>query len=163
MDLLQKQNLLLIVRALYFCLEEQWAKMGKMFNITPAQQHILFLLSTNNRSLTPTLISELGCWHISTVTRLLQPLLEKGFITITVDPVKPKYKKVTITNEGLSMLARIVDSVKNNDSFPIDLTHLPESDLAQFLTLGKNILDLQKGEDFKVNVLDARMEGMDYA
>ena len=145
MDLLQKQNMLLIVRALYFCLDEQWAKLGRMFNITPAQQHILFLLSTNKRSLTPTLISVLGCWHISTVTRLLRPLEEKGFVTITVDQARPKYKKVTLTHNGMAMLVRIVDSAKNDECFPLDLSHLPNTDLVQFLTLGKRILDLQKG------------------
>lgn len=163
MDLLLKQNMLLMVRALFFCMEEQWEKLGRNFDLTPAQQHILYLLSTNERTLSPSQISELGCWHASTVTRLLRPLEAKKFIEINVDKTKPKFKKVTITNEGLSILEKIVATVKNLDDFPFSLLHLSDAEVIQFLKIGYRIIDEHKGEDFKCKVLEARMEGMDYA
>lgn len=163
MDLLQKQNILITIRALYFSLEEHWAKLGRAFDLTPAQQHILFLLSSNNGSLTPTQISQLGCWHCSTVTRLLQPLRTKGYITLTVHPIKPRYKRVTLTSDGTEILKRVVDSVKKLDSFPLNLSTLSEKDLIQFLKIGQQILITHKGAEFKEKVLEAKMEGMDYA
>ncbi|WP_404328757.1 MarR family winged helix-turn-helix transcriptional regulator [Mesobacillus maritimus] len=163
MNLLQKQNILLTVRALYFCLDEHWAKLGRTFNLTPAQQHILFLLSTNNGTLTPSQISQLGCWHCSTVTRLLRPLEKKGYITLSVHPLKPRSKRVTLTHDGTEALKRVVEFVKKMDSFPFNLTHLPEKELIQFLKTGQQILTAHKGVEFKEKVLEAKMEGMDYA
>lgn len=163
MDLSVKQNTLLMVRALYFCLEEGWAKLGKTFDLTPAQQHILFLLSTNNKSLTPTRISDLGCWHVSTVTRLLRPLENKGYILITVDQSRPRYKKVTITNEGMAILEKIVESVKKIENFPLNLSQLSNEEINQFINIGKKILEVHKGEDFRLKVLEAKLEGLDYA
>ncbi|SEM12667.1 DNA-binding transcriptional regulator, MarR family [Mesobacillus persicus] len=163
MDLSVKQNTLLMVRALYFCLEEGWAKIGKTFDLTPAQQHILFLLSTNNKSLSPTRISDLGCWHLSTVTRLVRPLESKGYILITTDQSRARYKKVTITNEGMAILMRIVESVKKVDNFPLNLSHLSNEEINQFINIGKKILEIHKGEDFKLKVLEAKLEGLDYA
>jgi MarR family transcriptional regulator, protease production regulatory protein HPr len=162
MDLLQKQNMLLTVRALYFSLEEHWAKLGRSFDLTPAQQHILFLLSTNKGTLTPTQISQLGCWHCSTVTRLLRPLETKGYITLSVHPLKPRCKKVTLTSDGTEVLKKVVDSVKKMDSFPFNLSNLSERDLRQFLKTGQQILIAHKGAEFKEKVLEAKMEGMDY-
>lgn len=163
MDLSVKQNTLLMVRALYFCLEEGWAKLGKTFDLTPAQQHILFLLSTNNKSLTPTRISDLGCWHVSTVTRLLRPLENKGYILITVDQSRPRYKKVTITNKGMAILEKIVESVKKIENFPLNLSQLSNEEINQFINIGKKILEVHKGEDFRLKVLEAKLEGLDYA
>jgi MarR family transcriptional regulator, protease production regulatory protein HPr len=163
MDLFQKQNILLTIRALYFSLEEHWAKLGRSFDLTPAQQHILFLLSSNNGSLTPSQISQLGCWHCSTVTRLLRPLETKGYIILSVHPLKPRYKKVTLTSDGNEILKRVVDYVKKMDSFPFNLSNLSETDITQFLKTGHQILIAHKGVEFKEKVLEAKMDGMDYA
>jgi MarR family transcriptional regulator, protease production regulatory protein HPr len=163
MDLLQKQNILLTIRALYFSLEEHWAKLGRPFDLTPAQQHILFLLSTNSGSLTPSQISQLGCWHCSTVTRLLRPLETKGYITLSSHPIKPRSKRVTLTSDGIEILTRVVESVKKMDSFPFDLSLLSNKELVQFIKTGQQILANHKGLEFKEKVLEAKMEGMDYA
>lgn len=163
MKLKFKQNILLMVRALYFCMEKEWAELGMKYNITPAQQHILFLLSTNKKTLTPTQISELGCWHTSTVTRLLKPLQSKEFITVSADKKHLKYKKVTITQEGEIMFQKLVNSFKEMERFPFDMRHISEEEIIQFLNCGQSILDVHKGEDFKKRVINAQIEGLDYA
>lgn len=162
MSLLIKQNLLLTVSALYFCMEEQWEKVGRKFNITPAQQHILFLLLSNNKKLTPSQISKLGCWHLSTVTRLLKPLQMKGYIVMFRDDKQPKFKNVQITEKGESLINQIVDFVKDINRFPLDISPLFEEELIQFLCCGQKILDLHKGSDFKDKVLQAKMAGLNY-
>ena len=161
MNFFMKQRMLLSVRALYFCMEEQWSELGKKHNITPAQQHILFLLAVN-KSLTQSQISELGCWHISTVTRLLKPLKDKGLITVSPDRNLRRYKNVFITNAGESLLLNVVNSVKEMEHFPFPGNHLSESELIKFLEYGQSILDEIKGKSFGIKVINAKLEGVDY-
>ncbi|WP_096200822.1 MarR family winged helix-turn-helix transcriptional regulator [Bacillus sp. FJAT-45350] len=163
MRLMLRQQLLLMIRALYFCMEEKWEKVGKQFNITPAQQHILFLLSTSEGELTPTEISQLGCWHNSTVTRLLKPLLEKELITITVDKDKPRFKYVSLLTKGEEVLLEIVNLVSEMKEFPCAVDHLSEEEISDFLEYGQSILKVHKGKEFTENVIGAQMKGHDYA
>ncbi|MGJ9385982.1 MarR family transcriptional regulator [Salipaludibacillus sp. CF4.18] len=126
MNLLLKQQMLLMIRALYFCMENKWSEIGKEFNISPAQQHILFLLSTNNNELTPTKIGELGCWHPSTVTRLLKRLEKSRFILVKTNKNQPRFKIVSMTNAGKEKLEQLLDTVKLMEQFPLDMRHLSE-------------------------------------
>lgn len=162
MDLFIKQNLLLMVRALYFCQEERWAELGKKFDITPAQQHILYLLSTNKEALTPTRISELGCWHNSTVTRLLKPMKERALIRIETDHKQPRYKVVSLTPEGSQLLNDIVEEVRVMEDFPFDMAGFQKEEVRFFLECGQRILDIHKGNEFKEMVIQAHMEGVNY-
>lgn len=163
MNIKMKQELLLMVRALYFCLEEQWSNLAKKHDISPAQQHILFLLSTNNKTLTPTVISELGCWHLSTVTRLLKPLQAKRFISISINPKKKKQKQVCITEKGEQLLSKLAHSAAEDEFFPLQVNHLTEDEINCFFKSGKKILHRHKGEQFNEKVLNARIDGFDYS
>ncbi|MFG6117817.1 MarR family winged helix-turn-helix transcriptional regulator [Thalassobacillus sp. B23F22_16] len=158
-----------MIRALYFCMEEQWAELGRRYDITPAQQHILFLLSTNQNVLTPTEIGELGCWHNSTVTRLLKPLKERGLIRIGIDKEKPRFKKVEITPEGSVLLKQLVGAVKDIENFPCDTSCLSKEEIVNFLAYAQKILDVNIGEPFKQKVINGRIglgerteEALDY-
>ncbi|MFD2680308.1 MarR family winged helix-turn-helix transcriptional regulator [Bacillus seohaeanensis] len=157
-----KQNAVLMVRALYFCMEQKWAELAKTYNISPAQQHILFILSTNNQTLTPSEISEIGCWHLSTVTRLLKPLRERGFITINQDPNRNRYKKVTITSSGGEIFQKIIGAILEKDFFPFEMNSLSEEELESFLRVGQKILDTNKGESFREKIFNAKIDGIDY-
>ncbi|WP_078380626.1 MarR family winged helix-turn-helix transcriptional regulator [Sutcliffiella halmapala] len=140
MDLLLKQNLLLMIRALYFCVEEKWAELGKNHNISPAQQHVLFLLySSKSKILSPSELSDLGGWHISTVSRLIKPMENRGFITITPDK-RPKYKEVKITDSGMILLQDLISEVDKISTFPLDISHLTESEVESFLHVIQKIL-----------------------
>jgi DNA-binding MarR family transcriptional regulator len=161
MKFLIKQKMLLMIRALYFCMEEQWSQLGKEHNISPAQQHILFLLSVNS-PLTPTQISELGCWHISTVTRLLTPLEVRGMVRISPDTIQRKFKKVSITNEGEQLFQKLVASVQEMDHFPFPMNHLSEKEIVSFLEYGQSFLDVMKGKSFGSKVINAKIAGVDY-
>jgi DNA-binding MarR family transcriptional regulator len=162
-NILLKQKTVLIVRALYFCMERKWAELEKKFNISSAQQHILFLLSTNKNVLTPTQISELGCWHTSTVTRLLKPLQKKGFINVTTNKKQSRYKIVTITAEGKDILDKLMDAARDMEQFPFDTRHLSEEEVVKFLEYGQSILDIQKGNDFIEILMNAKVQDYDYA
>jgi MarR family protease production transcriptional regulator HPr len=151
-----------MIRALYFCMEEQWADLGKKHNISPAQQHILFLLSTNKNALTPTQISELGCWHNSTVTRLLKPMQESGIINVKTDKKQSRYKRVTLTADGQLLLDSLISSAKGMERFPLDMSHLSKREVISFLELGQSILDVHKGLDFKNKVINAQIRDCDY-
>lgn len=163
LNLLLKQQMLLMVRALYFCMENKWALLGKEYNISPAQQHILFLLSINNNELTPTKIGELGCWHVSTVTRLLKQLQKNGFIDVKAKENQLRFKMVSMTNEGKQLLKLLLDTAKSMEQFPFDMSHLSEEDVLNFLECGKSILDVHKGENFRKNVISAKVDDYDYA
>lgn len=163
MNILLKQQTLLVIRALYFCMEKKWAELEKKFKLTPAQQHILFLLGTHNQKITPTQISVLGCWHPSTVTRLLKPLKEKGLVEITANKKQLRYKFVAISKSGKEVLDQIMDEVKEMEQFPLNLSHLSENELMSFLEYGQKIAGVQKGDAFRKMLIDARVENYDYA
>ncbi|WP_394234377.1 MarR family transcriptional regulator [Niallia oryzisoli] len=156
-----KQQMVLVIRALYFCMAEQWSELGKKHNISPAQQHILFLLSVNP-SLTPTQISQLGCWHISTVTRLLKPLENNGLISISPDTIQRKCKKVSISEEGKKLITHVLQSAQQLEHFPFPMDHLSETEIVNFLECGHRILEVLKGKDFYKKVINAQVEGFDY-
>ncbi|MDQ0254486.1 DNA-binding MarR family transcriptional regulator [Evansella vedderi] len=162
MNLHLKQQTVLIVRALYFCMEKNWTDLEKKYKISPAQQHILFLLSTNKNALTPTQISELGCWHISTVTRLLKPLQEKDFINITTNKKQARYKIVTISDKGEQMLNKLMNTFRDMEKFPFDMKYLSEEEMKKFLEIGQRILDIHKGEGFVNWVMNAQVKDYDY-
>ncbi|RSK28831.1 MarR family transcriptional regulator [Bacillus sp. HMF5848] len=162
MNFYLRQQMLLTVRALYFCMEHNWSELGRRFEISPAQQHILFLLSTHNNTLTPTQIGELGCWHISTVTRLLKPLQQKELVTVKKDKNTSKYKIVSMTVDGKKLINSLFDAAKTMELFPFDLRYLSEEEVLSFLECGKKILDVHKGENFRFNVISAKVEGGNY-
>ena len=162
MDLFLRQQLILMIRALYFDMENKWAEIGREFNLSPAQQHILFLLSTNDNKLTPTKIGELGCWHNSTVTRLINRLEEKGFIYVETKRNHLGFKIVSITQKGKEMLKKIIEKVKLTERFPFDMRHLSDNEVMSFLEVGNSILDIAKGKEFRNNVINAQIEDCDY-
>ncbi|GAA0344162.1 hypothetical protein GCM10008967_38240 [Bacillus carboniphilus] len=163
MDVLFKQKMLLIIRALYFCMEDNWSLLERKFQVTPAQQHILFLLSTNKSELTPTQISELGCWHISTVTRLLKPLKESGLVEVSVNKDRPRFKRVMLTDSGKKLIIQLMDEFKEMEQMPLQIGDLSEEELATFLEIGEKILGVHKGENFMNMLVQARVENYDYA
>lgn len=157
-----KQDVVLMVRSLYFCMEEQWAELARIYGISPAQQHILFILTTNQKNLTPSEISEIGYWHISTVTRLLKPLKDRGFIAVNQDPKRNRYKIVTITSLGEEMFQKIINSIIAKDFFPFKMKFLTEGELESFLKVGQKILDTNKGASLREKIFNARIEGVNY-
>ncbi|WEG13274.1 MarR family transcriptional regulator [Pullulanibacillus sp. KACC 23026] len=162
MNFSYKQDLVLMVRSLYFCMEEQWAELARIYDISPAQQHILFILTTNQKTLTPSEISEIGYWHTSTVSRLLKPLKDKGFITVNQDPKRNRYKQVTITPTGEEIFQKIIKTITTKDFFPFKMSFLTEQDLENFLKVGQKILDTNKGVSLRKKIFNAKIEGVNY-
>lgn len=163
MNLLVRQQLLLMIRALYIDMESKWTEIGKKYNVSPAQQHILFLLSTHDNELTPTRISELGCWHNSTVTRILNRLQKNGYIYVKTQRNHLGFKVVSMTEEGKWVLEKLIEKVQSMEQFPFDMRTLSNEEVLSFLDYGIRILDVQKGEGFKNEVLTVQVEGCDYA
>ncbi|WP_102346659.1 MarR family winged helix-turn-helix transcriptional regulator [Bacillus sp. Marseille-P3661] len=157
-----KQQIVQMVRTLYFCMEAHWAELGKQYDISPAQQHILFILITNGKTLTPSEISELGCWHISTITRLLKPLKERGFVTIEKDPNRSKFKNVTLTPTGENLFHKIIETIAEDDSFPFMMGHLTDEELDEFLHYGQKILNENKGKALCKKLFSAKIDGINY-
>ena len=143
-------------------MEKNWAELEKKFNLSPAQQHILFLLSTNNNELTPTQISELGCWHLSTITRLLKPLKDKGLVQVVANVELQRYKRVLLTEKGKELILMLMNSFRDMEQLPFQLDDLSESELESFLAYGEKLLGIQKGEAFIKKLLNARVENYDY-
>ncbi|MCP8968606.1 MarR family winged helix-turn-helix transcriptional regulator [Ectobacillus ponti] len=161
MDLGTRQQLVLMVRALYFCMTEEWEEAGRSYGLSSAQQHLLFLLATADRPQTPTDISRHGCWHISTVTRLLKPLQARGLLRVYVHPENAKYKQVELTGEGRAMFGQFAKSIEHTEAFPSDFSMLTEEEAKLFLDLGSMLIRAKKGAPF-VERLKARVSGLDY-
>jgi len=125
---------------------EQWACINKEHGISSAQQHLLFILSTHEKPLTISEISNLGCWHLSTVSRLLQPLIRENYIN--VQKSKTKWKYVSITNKGLEKLREIAEQVFALWECPFDFTNIEQNDVKIFIEKGLKILSNFKEEEF---------------
>lgn len=145
MDISLNRQIVLMIRALYFSITEEWADVVKKYNLSSAQQHLLYILSSSVEPLTITEISQLGCWHISTVTRLLQPLLNAGYISITNGKGKSKY--VRLTESGKLKLKSIAEDVFQRDNFPLNFEGITNECLEQFAKIGMQIIKNQKGKD----------------
>ncbi|NRD80868.1 MarR family transcriptional regulator [Bacillus sp. BRMEA1] len=146
MEIELNKQAVLTIRGLYFCIVEQWACINKVHGISSAQQHLLFILSTHEKPLTISEISNLGCWHLSTVSRLLQPLIRENFVT--VQKCKTKYKYVSITNQGFEKLKEIAKQVFPLKEFPFDFSDIEQEEVQIFIEIGLKILKNFKGEEF---------------
>lgn len=162
MELLARQQFLLMIRALYAYVEEEWEEMGKKLGVTPAQQMVLFILSTQPEAMTVSQISQLGSWHISTVTRLLKTLLQRGWIVMSYDRTQSKNKYVTITAAGSQKYLELAAYVTEKDDFPIDFSMLTEQELRTFMSIGERVL--YEGKDGRLVdwVRNAKAEGVQY-
>ncbi|GLB62060.1 hypothetical protein [Cytobacillus sp. NCCP-133] len=97
------------------------------------------------------------------MTRLLKPLQEKGFIELSANHEKPRYKKVTITRKGTETLNKIMDKVKGTEQFPFNMSRLTTEELNTFLKYGQKILGVHKDGHFLKMLTEARVENYDYA
>lgn len=146
MDIELKKQAVLTIRALYFCIVEQWAYISKEHGISSAQQHLLFILSTHEKPLTISEISDIGCWHLSTVSRLLKTLIRENYVI--VQKSKTKWKYVSITNKGTEKLMEIARAVFPLLEFPFDFTNIEQNDVKVFIEKGLKILGNFKDEKF---------------
>ena len=53
------------------------------------------------------------------------------------------------------MLEMLIEKVKISKQFPFDMRHLSEKEVNSFLQLGNSILDVEKGKEFRDNVINA--------
>jgi MarR family protease production transcriptional regulator HPr len=158
MDFEIRKQLLLMIRALYFSQDKNWSELGKVHNVSPAQQHILFILSTNNSPLTITEISKYGFWHVSTVTRIIRPLHKEKYVSIEYYRHRSKSKYVTITELGRKKLQDITDVVSVDVNFPLNLRKFAKEDIEQ----GLAILHSQKSEEIAQWIKESEMKEISY-
>ncbi|WP_171038074.1 MarR family winged helix-turn-helix transcriptional regulator [Aquibacillus sediminis] len=163
MDVKIRQELTLMIRALYFCVENRWGEIGKAVELSTAQQHLLFLLSTNENALTPTEIGKLGCWHVSTVTRLVKTLQSRGIVEVNNHPNKSRFKLVSMTDDGKDVLRQIHRSFRQMDQVPFELESLSEQQIKAFIQTGQKLLDVHKGEEYRSKVINAHIKESDLA
>lgn len=159
MDIRLNRQIVLMIRALYFSITEEWANISKKYNLSSAQQHLLFILSSSVEPLTITEISHLGCWHISTVTRLLQPLLNREYISITNG--KGKSKHVRLTESGKLKLKSIAEDVFQRENFPLNVEGITDEFLEEFAQIGMQIIKNQKGKDLSHWITSSEPKAMD--
>ena len=67
-----------------------------------------------------------------------------------------------MTDAGSRLLEELIETVKQTETFPFDLRHLSEQEVLTFLECGQSILDVHKGEDFRLQVLNARVDDCYY-
>lgn len=146
MDIELNRRITRIVRALYYSVTNEWAEISKEHNMSSAQQYLLYMLYSKEEDLTVSDISTLGCWHISTVTRLLKPLLDDGYISMTKRS-KGRYKFVHLTELGELKLKEIAKDVSHRDNFPLNCAGIKHEDLELFAQVGLELLRNQKGSD----------------
>jgi MarR family protease production transcriptional regulator HPr len=162
MDFEIRKQLLLMIRALYFSQEKNWSVLGKVHDVSPAQQHILFILSTSDSPLTITDISKYGFWHVSTVTRIIKPLHREKYVSIQYDRQRCKSKYVTLTELGRQKIQNITDEVSVDVNFPLDLKKFTKEEIEQFIDQGFAILHNQKSEEIALWIKESEMKEISY-
>lgn len=146
MDIEFNRRITQIIRALYYSATNEWAEIAKEHGMSSAQQYLLYVLNSREENLTITEIGRLGCWHISTVTRLLKPLKDNGYVSITNG--KGRTKVVRLTELGMLKLKEINETVAPRSNFPLNCTGIDDESLEMFARIGLQILQNQKGTEF---------------
>ncbi|TVY09085.1 MarR family winged helix-turn-helix transcriptional regulator [Paenibacillus cremeus] len=146
MDNEMKKQMVLMIRALYFSILDQWSHIDKEHGLSSAQQHLLFILSTSETPLTFSDISRLGCWHLSTVSRLLPPLVKENFVRIEKN--KTKFKYVSLTSRGMEKLMAIAKQVMPQKDFLFNSSTVKCEEIQAFIENGMALLQHYKGENF---------------
>jgi MarR family protease production transcriptional regulator HPr len=136
-----RRRLLLMVRGLSFLLEEKWSDFGRPHDLTPAQQYLIYILGSVERPLSMTEISKIGFWHLSTVTRLIKPLVDRGWVRISQEPDQPKSKYATLTDAGQTALDLLFRDANELTTFPFDLQAFTEEEIQQFLKFGLRLIE----------------------
>lgn len=109
---------LLIVRGMSRAIENSWEAFGKKKGISPAHQHVLWLL-WHKQELTMGKLAEMGLWHISTATRLVATVKKKGFIETKADDEDGRYVIVRLTERGRQLIENIFrDSINDPEFLP---------------------------------------------
>ncbi|QOR68186.1 MarR family transcriptional regulator [Cytobacillus suaedae] len=157
-----RQDFLLLTRALYHSIDKNWEELGRKYGITPAQQHILFIVETIGEPMTVSQISEMGCWHVSSTSRILRQLEKSKLIEVTYDRTKSKNKYVTLTLAGKKVLGNLVKYVNQNEDFPLDISKIDSEELAIFLKVSFQLLKQNEKEQVVNWIHSARVTGGQY-
>jgi MarR family protease production transcriptional regulator HPr len=147
MEVAYRKQMTLMLRALYFSLQERCAILTKTYKISTAQQHLLYIIA-NNKPINITQISIIGCWHISTASRLLKPLIQQQYVKMYQIKSNNKIKFVELTENGKRLLEEIITLLVNTEDFPFDFSDCSIEEIEKFLSFGLDILEKQKGRGF---------------
>lgn len=104
-----------LCRGLYKSIDDDLRQVAADFGLTPAQQHLLWVLYFNNGS-TLTEISELGQWHVSTVMNMVERMEKMQLLYKVIDENDARVKRVFLTARGEELRKRTEERV---DSFRI--------------------------------------------
>lgn len=86
-------------RGMYKVLEQDWQKVAKEHGLTPAEQHVIWILHFEKEA-TMTRIADIGLWDVSTVMQMTKRLQEKGLIETKKMDHDRRISYVSLTEEG---------------------------------------------------------------
>lgn len=126
-----------LFRGLYKSIDDDIRRVAARYGLTPAQQHLLWVLSFNNGS-TLTEISKLGQWHVSTVMNMVERMEKMELLYKIVDENDARVKRIFLTARGEELRKRTEDNVS---SFRI-AKMLAEMDMNEFSEEVKPLIQL---------------------
>jgi MarR family protease production transcriptional regulator HPr len=141
---------ILIVRGLSRAIENSWEAFGRKNGISPAHQHILYLL-WHTKELTISRLAETGLWHISTVTRLLRPLINDGLVKTYDNQQDGRSVNVRLSSKGYELIENLYREAMNDINFLPFVRELWETNpdlLKQSIEKGFNILEVAQGKQY---------------
>lgn len=154
---------ILIVRGLSRAIENSWEAFGRKKGISPAHQHILYLLWYKNE-LTISRLSQIGLWHISTVTRLVDTLNKKGLVETYHNSQDGRSVLVRLTAQGFELIQNLYRDSMNDPNFMPFIRELWENEpelLQDSIQKGLQLLEKAQGKQYAdwVRQSQARHEG----
>lgn len=130
-------NSLLIVRGLSKAVEDSWETFGKKQGLSPSHQHILWILQ-QRPGITVSQLANQGLWHISTATRLLSTLKNRGLIETRHDQRDSRFVYIYLTDEGHKIVNHNSCEALNDPDFLPGIRELWQTDPGQV----KHIIEL---------------------
>lgn len=86
-------------RGAYKVLEEDWKRSAEEQGITPAEQHVLWILYFEKEA-TMTRIGDVGLWEVTTVMQLITRLKSKGLVKVFKNDLDRRVSYVSLTENG---------------------------------------------------------------
>lgn len=146
---------ILLIRGLYFAIENDIKDKLKIYNLTYPSFRILWILYFD-KSMTMSSLAYLAQTNISNVFRQLIKLKKDGLVTVS-SGIDARIKEASLTKEGREILSTIIEDQATNtdlESFPL-LTTIPKEELEIFFKVAIHLCNKLIGQPYIDWTLDA--------
>lgn len=142
-----------LFRGLYKSIDDDLRQVAAGYGLTPAQQHLLWVLYFNNGS-TLTEISDLGQWHVSTVMNMVERMEKMELLYKIVDENDARVKRVFLTARGQELRKRTEEQAANFRIYKM-LLEMPADEFSEEVKTLIHLVRRLSGDKFMQYVVNS--------